>query len=918
MQDSEFLFLTNENKTLSGVDELKCPAEIYVPNGVTKIERRAFASCPAKKIFLPDTVTQIGYEAFYGCDALEYVRFPKKLESVEPAIFRECFSLQKVELGDEISAFSESMFECCYSLKEASFRIGITELPRNLFSECFSLESLVIPEGVAVIRSGAAAYCQSLSTLVLPSSMRIIEDDAFRNCVNLAHIRFSAENSVFFTDEESGALFERRADDTFSLIKVPVKATQIRIPKNVTHSHSEAFQGCNSIEKVYIDCDLVDHPLFVALKTEIVDAEFINENEEEEKRISPEPEIENNEIEETPDLEKNADAEVPEEKETPPKKPRKPRQKKQKPAIIEESLSEEPREKTPDLEKGADVEVQEEKETPPKKPRKPRQKKQKPAIIEESLSEEPSEPQIKIDTPAFETADAKAKNKAKAEKAHSEESAANDNAIADEPLSADEYEIAFEPQIEEPDESEDALVAAEAEVAHSEDAAASDDAIADEPLSADEYEIAFEPQIEEPDESEDALVSIEAEVAHSEGNAASDDAIADEPLSADEYEVAFEPQIEEPDESEDVLVSVEVEVAHSEENAASDDAIADEPLSADEYEVAFEPQIEEPDESEDALVSAEAEVVHSEENAASDDAIAAILEQNIASAEPTEEDELRGITITIEELDEAMMRGIQEEEESDYRIPEGIFPTNDAEEVPEDLPPPEPRFVNGMISVSGAFEVIDEKTLYPDRAEEDLCAFAPNEMEDITTLVGVTESLNNDEKISESAKEFCIALAKKYDLKRVYLFGALALDNEEFLYGFQKFALYRNVVFVPDAANFDSLSSEVKTFAEIAEFGTAEFYNLKGKDLPELELPFKIFACENSQIEEIAEEKTEQEEIATKTIPDTEQENSAPQTQKKNPVTGKGLLARAQEKEFASKKGLLAKAQSTLNKESAD
>ncbi|MDE6718638.1 MAG: leucine-rich repeat domain-containing protein, partial [Treponemataceae bacterium] len=279
MQDSEIFFLTNGGKILSGVDELNCPAELRVPFGVTKIERRALADCPAKKIFLPDTVTQIGYEAFSGCDALEYVRFPKKIESVEPSIFRGCFSLQKVELGDEILELSENMFECCYSLEEAPFRSGILELPRNVFSECVSLKSLVIPEGVAVIKSGAAAYCQNLSTLVLPSSIKVIEDDAFRSCVSLAHIRFSAENPVFFTDEDSGTLFEKHEDGTFSLIKVPVNAKQIRIPKNITHSHSEAFQGCDSIEKVFIDCALTDHPLFVALKTEIVDAHFIDETQ---------------------------------------------------------------------------------------------------------------------------------------------------------------------------------------------------------------------------------------------------------------------------------------------------------------------------------------------------------------------------------------------------------------------------------------------------------------------------------------------------------------------------------------------------------------------------------------------------------------------------------------------------------------
>lgn len=843
MQDSEIFFLTNENKTLSGIDELKCPAEVYVPSGVTKIDRRAFAACPAKKIFLPDSVTQIGYEAFYGCDALEYVRFPKKIESVEPAIFRECFSLRKVEFGDEISALSENMFECCYSLEEAPFRSGILELPRNVFSECISLESLVIPEGVAVIKSGAAAYCKNLSTLVLPSSIKIIEDDAFRNCTNLAHIRFSAENPVFFTDEDSSALFERHDDGTLSLIKVPVNATQIRIPKNVTHSHSEAFQGCDSIEKVFLDCAMVDHPLFVALKTEIVDAEFVDETQ-----IKTEIKIEAAQ-----------------------KKPRKPRAKKneisaeekksetkteKKSAQVESDLSEEIQIENP--KENLDFEKNEENETPPKKPRKPREKK-KILIIEETLSAEPSEPKIEIELPTSDTA-----------------------------------------------------------VAENENAAAEQIAIED--------EVAEEPQTEEIPES--SSMEIENEI--TETSAAQSDI---------EDEVVEEPQADE------IPESTSAEIENAEESLTEEIADAD-------------------NENADAI-EIETEITEtSTEQIGIEDEVADILEQNIASGETTEEeeDELRGITITIEELDEAMMRGIQEEEESDYKIPEGIFPTDNAEEELEDLPPPEPRFVNGMISVSGAFEVVDERTLYPDRAEEDLCTLAPNEMENITTLVVVTEFLDDDGKISESAKDFCVALAKKYDLKRVYFFGALSLDNDEFLYGFGKFALYRNVIFVPNASNFDSLSSEVKSFAEIAELDTANFQNLKNTDLPELELPFKIFACENSQsceneipAEEIASEKIANDEIVLEEngqaeIVDAEsecaaygqisdsptaeensvlrqeenpistQEEVAPQTeeepQEKNPATGKGLLARAQEKDFAALqgRGLLAKAQSALKK----
>ncbi|MBR5096466.1 MAG: leucine-rich repeat domain-containing protein, partial [Treponema sp.] len=288
MQASDVFFLTNNNKTLTSVYEQNCPAELAVPQGVEKIDRRALADAPVNSLVLPDSVTEIGYEAFAGCDALQFVHLPKELKSVEPGIFLGCLSLEKVEMSDTIKAFSESMFECCASLKDIPFRNGILELPRNVFSECVSLKSATIPKSVAVIRSGAFGYCDNLETVVLPAGLKLIEDDAFRNCPSLSHIRFADDNPAFFIDDD-GCLFARRDDGNLTLIKVPVTARQATIPQTVVQSHSEAFQGCDALEKVYIDCPLVDHPIFVALKTEVV-AEIVDTSSEEYQKAAAEKE----------------------------------------------------------------------------------------------------------------------------------------------------------------------------------------------------------------------------------------------------------------------------------------------------------------------------------------------------------------------------------------------------------------------------------------------------------------------------------------------------------------------------------------------------------------------------------------------------------------------------------------------------
>lgn len=627
MQASDVFFLTNNNKTLSSVYEQNCPAELTVPQGVEKIERRALADAPINQLVLPDSVTEIGYEAFAGCDALQFVRLPKELKVVEPGIFRGCLSLEKIEMSDTIKAFSESMFECCASLKDIPFRNGILELPRNVFSECVSIESATLPPSVAVIRSGAFGYCDNLETVVLPAGLKLIEDDAFRNCASLSHIRFADDNPAFFVDDD-GCLFARRDDGNLTLIKVPVTARQATIPQTVVQSHSEAFQGCDALEKVYIDCPLVEHPIFVALKTEVV-AEIVDTSSEE----------------------------------------------------------------------------------------------------------------------------------------YQEEAAAKESAEAA--------------------------------------------AVSDEDIFDDE-------------------------------NGGIEESILDDVESQDQ------------------------DAAEEENDSQAQEAAA-----------------------------------------SADDLLADILGQNVGSGDEDEDedDEMEKVRIKPEELDDAVARGVREESEDEFaaRIRDAQAHAHDGEgdetveEEPQSTEPQEPRFVYGMQSVSEAFEVVDEKTLYPDRPEEELDKHEPNEIEDITTLVVVTEKVTEQKTVSPALKAFCVELAKKYELKRVYFFGGLGLDNDEFLFGFGKFAMYRNVVYAALASDESGLSKEIKNFGEIAELMSpvSPFQKVTEPDALELEKPFKIYVQDSldgaASVEVEPTVAAEPDVPAEPAVDFSQAQESAVEEQKK----GEGLMVRA-------------------------
>lgn len=68
---------------------------IVIPDGVKRIESRAFTTLPAKEIIIPDSVEYIGYEAFYF-SSLENVVIGVNIQEIQPYAFRYCDKLKSV------------------------------------------------------------------------------------------------------------------------------------------------------------------------------------------------------------------------------------------------------------------------------------------------------------------------------------------------------------------------------------------------------------------------------------------------------------------------------------------------------------------------------------------------------------------------------------------------------------------------------------------------------------------------------------------------------------------------------------------------------------------------------------------------------------------------------------------------------
>ncbi len=80
---------------------------ISIPEGVTRIEGSAFASCSSlKSITFPSTLEFIGGWTFYWCPLVNVV-LPNKIKTIEDEAFGTCYELESIVLPKSITYIGE-------------------------------------------------------------------------------------------------------------------------------------------------------------------------------------------------------------------------------------------------------------------------------------------------------------------------------------------------------------------------------------------------------------------------------------------------------------------------------------------------------------------------------------------------------------------------------------------------------------------------------------------------------------------------------------------------------------------------------------------------------------------------------------------------------------------------------------------
>lgn len=215
---------------------------VVIPDGVTRIGRRAFWGCSLASVIIPDGVTRIQRDAFYECN-LTNVTIPSSVKIIEWNAFIYCRGLKTVTYGGTLAQWcamdSNNMNEYGKSIllsdgmdmkKLTSLAIpdGVTRIGKGAFYKHDGLASVTIPDSVASIGSNAFFGCRNLAGITVPGSVKSIGSSAFDGCIGLTNVIIL--NGVI-----------RIGRSVFSSCS---ELTNVTIPKSVTSIGSDAFFGC--------------------------------------------------------------------------------------------------------------------------------------------------------------------------------------------------------------------------------------------------------------------------------------------------------------------------------------------------------------------------------------------------------------------------------------------------------------------------------------------------------------------------------------------------------------------------------------------------------------------------------------------------------------------------------------------------
>ena len=200
-----------------GAFEQKGLTTILIPEGVTRVESKAFSYCPSlTSLNIPKSLTIIEESAFQRCNGLTSINVagnnPKfhsagncLIETERKTLVLGCRN-SVIPADDSVEKIGSYAFSGCSNLTSITIPGNVTIIGRGAFQDS-GLISIIFSDGVVEFKEGAFAGCSNLTSIVFPKSVGMIENGAFYNCNRLTMVYYCGLISDNFGGNSSGNVF---------------------------------------------------------------------------------------------------------------------------------------------------------------------------------------------------------------------------------------------------------------------------------------------------------------------------------------------------------------------------------------------------------------------------------------------------------------------------------------------------------------------------------------------------------------------------------------------------------------------------------------------------------------------------------------------------------------------------------------
>ena len=234
---------------------------------VSRIGMNAFRDCVnLTSIAIPNSITTIASSAFYNCVELENISLPKSITSIGQSAFVNCAKLTGIEIPNTVTSIGDYAFQGCDAISLLNFNAVLcadfssTASHRPFYN--LNIKTINIGDSVQKIPAYFAYGLTKLENLTIGKAVTSIGVYGFQGCTALKTINFNAEFCGNFNSYDNSPFYNLKITTLNigdGVQRIPSyfayglsSLANIEIPSTINYIGYNAFNGCSSLEKVYI------------------------------------------------------------------------------------------------------------------------------------------------------------------------------------------------------------------------------------------------------------------------------------------------------------------------------------------------------------------------------------------------------------------------------------------------------------------------------------------------------------------------------------------------------------------------------------------------------------------------------------------------------------------------------------------